>query len=730
MPIQEVVIAEDASVTDLSQTTLEESAKIDNLGSRLTARFAIWHEERQNTETRWLDNMKAYYRVHPASVQIKEGRSKAFLGITKLKTNAGYTRLLAAFGDPKHWSVSPTPVPDLRRRDAVDDDINKRTQQVLDNSELPDDPTEKVQAVGRIRRAVIDAINTEKKTMAEEAAKNMNRLISDQLVGANYETAFRRALFQAAMIGAGALKAGTLKVTAKVTLSNNEEGEKVISLQEAPSPGIERVSVFDLFPDPDAVEPEKMTGIFHRHALSRAELHGLRDVVGFDADAIDEIIEESPNGKYVPLQYELDLESIGDQKVRTDVRNRYELLEYWGDMQDFELLSVLDPNTLKVGEQYSDFNQINVWVVNGKVIKVGYLKSVTGRLPFFIFPYDISLDQFWGTGVPEAMSGSQENINTATRYMLDCAEFNHIPNLEINTSMLKPGHKVAVSPGKYWLRVNGDPAFDAVKALKFPNIIPELLQIISLFRGIVDEETNLPALISGQNATGTASASRTASGLSMVLGTANVVGQSPVKNVDDFCVRPMIRELYLFNMQWSSDETVKGDMKVNAKGTSTLQAKEVELAQLTNFANITQNDQDSVLTNRDELLRAIAEKLNIDADRFVKSADEVQALIEQEKNDPETRQRIALELQKIQAEVDKAIASAEKDRASIENDAELLKIKKAELSANLITQANDIETGQREAKKETVIAKKAADTDVKSLESVNQNDGIESNNQQ
>jgi hypothetical protein len=724
MPVNEEEIAEGVVVTEQDGASDLDKEKIDELGDVLSSRFQVWHDERCNVETKWISNMRAYYRQHSASVlaTIKEGRSKTFLGITKLKTNAGYGRLLTAFGDPKHWSVTPTPVPDLNRANAINEDINSQMDDLIKEVELPDDPTERVGAILSLRKNLIDSNNNERKQVAEETSKKMNALIADQLVEANYPTALRRALFQACMIGAGAIKAGTVKVVPKVTFSKDGQGSTTIEFEESITPGIERVSVFDLVPDPDAIEVENMTGIFQRHALTRSDLVRLKKFPGFNAEAIDLILTQNPNGKYTPLQYELDLESVGDQKVRTDVRNRYELLEYWGDIQDYDILQVLDPDSVPEGKKFEDFNQINVWVVNGVTIKVGYINSVTNRLPFFIFPYDSSLDQFWGTGIAEAMSGSQKDINTAARYLLDCAEFNHIPNLEVNTSMLKAGHKTAISPGKIWHRTRGDLAFDAVKALKFPNIVPELLNIISLYRGIVDEETNLPALISGQNAPGQASLGRTASGISMVLSTANVVGQSPVKNVDDNLIRPMIRELYFFNMRWSDDESVKGDMKVNAKGTSTLQAKEVELAQLTNFANITQNDQDNLLTNRDELLKEMAERLNLDADRFVKTADEVQALIEQQKNDPETRQRISLELQKLQAEVDAQIANAEKDRAGVKNDEELLSLKKAELSGKLLVDANDIENGRQTGGD---VDKK----DIRSLESVNQNDGIKSNNE-
>lgn len=723
MPVNEEEIAEGVVVTDISSATGIETVAIDELGSRLDARFQVWHTERQNTETRWIDNMKAYYRKHPAIVQskIKEGRSDAFLGVTKLKTNAGYARLLSAFGDPKHWSITPTPLPDLHRNAAIDEDVDRRTQFVLNAVELPEDPTEQAKAIINIRKATVDQINAEKKEVAEQTTKRMGKLINDQLVEANYATILRRSLFQASMLGNGCIKAGDVKIKQKVTFNKNAEGESEVGFKDEVVPGIEGVSVLDLFPDPDAIEPEGMTGIYQRHALSRAELGALKQLTGFDAAVIDKIIEENPNGKYTPLSYELEVESVGDQKTRTDTRNRYEVLEYWGDMQDAEILSALDPESLKEGAKFDDFNQINVWIVCGRVIRVGYLKSLINRLPYYIFPYDIALEQFWATGVPESMKGSQKDINTAIRMTLDCAAFNHIPNLEVNGHMLKPGHSITVAPGKVWVRMGGDPAFDAVKALKFPNIIPELLNIVSVFRGIIDEETNLPALVTGTSAPGQASLGRTASGLSMVLGTANIVGQATVKNVDDFLIRPMMKALYLFNMEWSSDESVKGDMNVNARGTSTLQAKEIELNQLVNFANITDNETDQVLTNRDELLKSIAEKMNLDPDKFLKTADEVQAIIEAQQNDPETKERVSLELQKLSAEVEAQLATADKNKASIVNDSELLAIRKAELSAELLEKANQIESGQN--------ADSGDAEGITSLESVNQNDGIESNNE-
>jgi hypothetical protein len=64
----------------------------------------------------------------------------------------------------------------------------------------------------------------------------------------------------------------------------------------------------------------------------------------------------------------------------------------------------------------------------------------------------------------------------------------------------------------------------------------------------------------------------------------NITFRRVVKNFDDGITTPNIRRLYDWNMQHNSSDTIKGDMKVDARGSSALLQRELQAQMLLNMA--------------------------------------------------------------------------------------------------------------------------------------------------
>jgi hypothetical protein len=60
----------------------------------------------------------------------------------------------------------------------------------------------------------------------------------------------------------------------------------------------------------------------------------------------------------------------------------------------------------------------------------------------------------------------------------------------------------------------------------------------------------------------------------------NIVFRAIVKNFDDGIITPTMRRLYDWNMQFTKRDEIKGDMQVDARGTSVLLVKEVQASNL------------------------------------------------------------------------------------------------------------------------------------------------------
>ena len=129
---------------------------------------------------------------------------------------------------------------------------------------------------------------------------------------------------------------------------------------------------------------------------------------------------------------------------------------------------------------------------------------------------------------------------------------------------------------------------------------------------------------------------KTATGMSMLMGAANVALKSTIKNIDDFLLEPLITAMFHWNMEYGSNQKSKGDLKIVARGSTALIQKEVQSQRLLQFLSLVSNDQDSALVDRQQLIREIAKSMDIDADQLVKSEEQLRL---------EQQQQIAMQQQ-------------------------------------------------------------------------------------
>ena len=92
------------------------------------------------------------------------------------------------------------------------------------------------------------------------------------------------------------------------------------------------------------------------------------------------------------------------------------------------------------------------------------------------------------------------------------------------------------------------------------------------FRQLADEATGIPSYSHG--ATGIQSTTRTAAGMSMLMGAAALSIKTVIKNIDDYLLKPLGESLFHWNMQFNDEAPhIKGDLEIKAQGTSYINAK-------------------------------------------------------------------------------------------------------------------------------------------------------------
>jgi len=181
--------------------------------------------------------------------------------------------------------------------------------------------------------------------------------------------------------------------------------------------------------------------------------------------------------------------------------------------------------------------------------------------------------------------------------------------------MLVPGQDMKVFPGKIFRRQSGQTG-QAVHGLKFPNTAVENLQMFDKFRQLADESTGIPSYSHG--ATGIQSTTRTASGMSMLMGAAALSIKTVIKNIDDYLLKPLGEALYHWNMQFNDDAPeIKGDLEVKAEGTSSLMQKEVRSQRLITFMQTASNPSLAPFVRWHTCLKEIAKSLDIDPEQLI-----------------------------------------------------------------------------------------------------------------
>lgn len=598
--------------------TEEEQEELNSLGSILKAKYTEYKDARDNIEDDWIEDLRAFMGQYDpdvlSKIQSKGDRSQVYVGLTRTKVLAAYSRITDLLFQPGQdfFSIEKTPI---SKQPVVERQLAEKAALEIQQA------AEQVGTAGleELVMARLQELTEEVEEETDRRVENMLQAILDQSKESNLEQKMKDAIMEQVIFGTGAMKAGTLKVEKDHMYMTNEEGVPELYIEEYPMPEMEAVSIFDLYPDPHATSVNDMRDIFRRHIISRTEFNALKDYPGFNVDLINECIEMNPEGNHDEAQHEIDRRNIANVNDSNTNTEKFEVLEFWGSLNGYDLQDA----GIEFGEEddLSMEYDANIWIVSGKVIKAQLNPLPGGVIPYFIFPYEKNPHAFWGTGVPRMMRDSQATMNAATRIYLDNVALSSGPMVEVNTDIMASGEDpTELYPWRVFLREGGDGNQPMVRFYQPQSNSPALVSVIELFRRFADETTALPSYTHGQTQS---SLNRTATGISILMSNANIVLKSVIKNIDDFLTQPMIRSLYDWNMTWNQDKNVKSDMRIIAKGSTALIQKEVQSQRLLQFLSLINNPIDAQMVDREKLLTDIAKSLDIDPDEVIKSQEEL-----------------------------------------------------------------------------------------------------------
>ena len=334
----------------------------------------------------------------------------------------------------------------------------------------------------------------------------------------------------------------------------------------------------------------------------------------FDEDAIRNCLQMGAN--YEEKSFESHLKD--DARADEDYQTNFEVLEYWGIM-DAEYAREVG---IELSDDIDDLDevQVNAWVCGNTLLRAVVNPFTPYRLPYHAFPYERNPYNFFGIGVAENMDDSQQIMNGHARMAVDNLAMAGSLVFDVDESALVGGQSMEIYPGKIFRRQAGMPG-QAIHGLKFPNTAPENMMMFDKFRQLADEQTGIPSYSHGQ--TGVQSMTRTASGMSMLLGASSLNVKTVVKNLDDFLLRPLGEAFFQWNMQFFEGALdVGGDLEVRATGTNSLMQKEVRSQRLTTFLQTAQNPAIAPFVKISKLVSELAYSLDLDPDEILNDPEE------------------------------------------------------------------------------------------------------------
>ena len=621
---------------------LDESLRVSFVGL-LMDRYASAQSARDQDETRWLTAYHNYRGLYGRHIRFRESeKSRVFVKVTKTKVLAAFGQLVdVVFGGNKFpIGVSETNVPEgIEEHAHLNPSLETTPPQMSDEptteSERPYDVG--YEGDGRVLKpgatygsGKFEVVRPEKKlnmteglspipqalevSPAQSAARRMEKLIHDQIEESNGSSELRSALFECALFGTGIIK-GPFNFNKTLNRwEEDEDGNRNYSPINVRVPRIEFVSIWDFFPDPNATNMDESEYIFHRHRLNRTQLRALGKMPYFDKDQIRECLAMGPN--YVEQDYEHELR---DEDGSSDYgQGQYEVLEYWGVM-DAEYAREVG---MEIPDDVDDLDevQVNAWISNGKLLRAVVNPFTPFRVPYQAFPYERNPYSFFGIGVAENMDDSQQIMNGHVRMAIDNLALSGSLVFDVDETALVGGQNMEVYPGKVFKRQAGVPG-TAINGIKFPNTSTENMMMFDKFRQLADEQTGIPSYSHGQ--TGVQSMTRTASGMSMLLGAASLNIKTVIKNLDDFLLKPLGEAYFQWNMQFLESKLgVDGDLEVKATGTNSLMQKEVRSQRLTMFLQSVQNPAVAPFIKMNKLISELAYSLDLDPDELMNDPEE------------------------------------------------------------------------------------------------------------
>jgi|TARA_B110000263_G_C15311512_1_gene513613 hypothetical protein len=563
------------------------------------------------------------YEPDKLSAIHSQGGSIIYMGITEVKCRAAESWLrdiLLDTGTPP-WDLGPTPLPDLSPTQAeeIEQAFAASVLSIVETAGQA--PTEDEMA--GLKEMVTQDYRFKILQEAQNRADRMKVRISDQFAHGGWAEAFDDFITDLATFPCAFIKGPVVRRQRRLEWTTGENGETIAKAGEELAPEYERVDPFKIYPEPGITNIDEGY-VFEHHPLTRMELSELIGVPNYDEEAIRKILQDENLTSWVNEDVQFEKE---ESERKTQSHNRpteiFDALEFHGKISG-KMLREWGLEEDEIPDEAREYEAC-IWIVGNYIVKAVLNYDPLGEKPYAKTSLIKSPGAFWGKGIPEVIADVQSICNAAARALVNNMGISSGPQVEVNLERIPPNEDITqMHPWKIW-QVTNDPLGASAPAVRFTQ--PEdnattLMQVYEKFSALADDHSGIPSYISGDlNVHG---AGRTASGLSMLMGSAGKGIRQVVMHIDSDVIKKIVHRQFVYNMRYDPDESIKGDVEIIARGAINLAVKETVNVRRIEFLQATANEIDMEIVGKEgraAILREVAKGLQMPVDDIIPSRE-------------------------------------------------------------------------------------------------------------
>lgn len=608
---------------------------ISNLSQHLRRQWQAMRDAKQQTvEQRLLQCLRqrrGEYDPDKLDLIRQQGGSEIYLMLSSNKARAASSwvrDVVSGAGTDKPWQITPTTKPEIPP-DEVQRAFQTMQQELVVAAQLGIQPTpEELEEFIEARKGMI--LNQLRED-AREKADNMESKMEDQLEEGGFRNEFNKFIDDLATFPFAVMKGPVVKKQKTFAWQPNPAGGFDLQTTEELLPTWARVDPFMLYWSAHASQPDD-GDMIERHKLTRTDLNAMIGVEGYNEAAIRAVLDEYGKGG---LQEWLTVDSekaVAEGKSLSSANNNpdglIDALQYWGSVQG-KLLVEWGVDEDEIEDPLLDY-PVEAWLIGTWVIKAVVNPDPLNRKPYFKTSYEEVPGAWMGNSPMDLIRDCQDVCNATARALVNNMGIASGPQVWINVDRLPTGEQITqLYPWKIH-QVTSDPMGASAAPIGFfqpTSMSQELMAVYDRFSVLADEYSGVPRYMTGDSPAG--GAGRTASGMSMLMSNAGKAIKQVIANIDRNVLEPLIERLWFYNMKYSDDPNLKGDVKIVARGANSLMVKESAAQRRNELLQMALSNpvahQIMGLEGTAYLLREQVKTLDMNADRIIPPPEVVKA---------------------------------------------------------------------------------------------------------